>query len=248
MPSTSVDITVILACRDRGRFLHPAVRSVADAVERAESELGISIEWLTVAAPSSEATEQYLSNHLPSRSRRVRFAGTDLAAAKNQAVAEARGRYIAMTGGDDLVSSNWLSKSYELCMAEPRAVVFHPHAVIVFGDTRLLYVTPDQEDPDLSPDAIFARNLWPATSVGQAKIYRDHKFVDADQERGFGYSDWHWVCETVASGVVHRPVPRTLSCCRQQDTHTCVPVPGRLTDLLPRSRFFQRSPAGARVT
>lgn len=221
---------------------------MADAVERAESELGISIEWLTVAAPCSEATEQYLSNHLPPRSRRVRFASTDLAAAKNQAIDEACGRFIALTGGDDLVSSNWLSKSYELCMAEPRAVVVHPQAVIVFGDTRLLYVTPDQEDPDFSPDAIFARNLWPAISVGQSKIYRDHKFVDAEQERGSGYSDWHWACEIVASGMVHRPVPGTLSCCRQQDTHTCVPVRGQLTDLLPRSRFFQLSSASARLT
>lgn len=217
---------------------------MADAIERAESELGISIEWITVAAPSSEATEQYLSNRLPSRSRRIRFARPDLAAAKNQAVAEASGRFIAITSGDDLVSSNWLSRSFALLMADPRAVICHPHTVIVFGDTRLLYITPDQEEPDFSRDAIFSRNLWPATSAGPAEIYRDHQFVDADQARGAGYSDWHWICETVAGGVVHKPVPGTLSCCRRQGAHACVPPPDRLTDLLPPSRFFRLSPVG----
>ena len=103
MTANTEDITVILACRNQGRFLHPAARSVAAAIERAESELAVEIEWITAGDNSSQATEEYLESRLPSRARKLLSKNISPAAAKNRAVEEAKGRYIALVSGDDQI-------------------------------------------------------------------------------------------------------------------------------------------------
>lgn len=261
MTASTEDITVILTCPKRGRFLHPAVKSIGAAIARAESELAVSIGWIAAADRSSRESAEYLESYLPSRARKLLIENGDPAALTNRAVAEAKGKLIALVSGDDLVSSNWLSESFRACSNQSQTVIFHPGTVIVYGKSCFLFVTPDQEHPDFSRDMLWSRSPWPGISFGNREIFSAHRFVESDAVRGFGHSDWHWICETVANGILHKPVPGTLSCCHQTEDHACIlnvvqalapstapapqTVPGEKQHLLiPPSRLFQVSRSG----
>ncbi len=239
MSPSTIAVTVILACRDIGRFLHPSVRSVAVAIETAESEMGVAIEWLIAADTSSQATADYLHSHVPARARQLLTCNGDFNAVKNQAVREAEGQAIAVVTGDDLVASNWLTKSLKAWTDRTKLVVLHPGAVVVFGNSCFLFSTPDQENPDFSKDTLFSRNHWPGISFGPKEIFACHQFIQSDTVHGFGHADWHWACETVEDGVCHKPVPGTISCCHQRGNHSCITPSENGHLLMPPGKLFQ---------
>ena len=232
------EITVILTCQDQGRLLNPSIQSLRAAIRKAESGLGVAIEWIIAADTPSEQTEEYLLYNQPPRSRKLFTGGGCTAVAANQAVKEAEGKFIALVCGDDLVSSNWLTQAYTESSGRTAGFVFHPGLVVAFGETRRLAIPPDQEDPDFSRDVLFSRNLWPSVSLAAREVFLAHPFSYEDRARGFGHADWYWVCDTVAAGIVHKPLPGTLACCRQSKTHACVaPEPCRSV-LMPPSKLF----------
>lgn len=233
------EITVVLACHDQGRFLHASVRSIEAAIRKAESDLGITIEWLFSADNPSEETEEYLKHYLPSMARLLIRRCGQAYSARNEAVQEAQGRFIATVSGDDLVSSNWLSRTYRASVSRPADVVHHPGMVAVFGDGRLLFITPDQEDPEFSAAVLFSRNAWPDISFARKEIFLSHPFREPDKVRGFGYPDWHWVCDTMAGGIIHKPVRATFACCRHASGHSCLTAGEKQPLLLPSARLFQ---------
>lgn len=236
------DITVILACRDRGRFLHPSVRSVQAAVDRLQQETSLSVEVICTVDHPSTRTEEYLNDYLPSHIKVLRTNDGTLSACKNAAVDESCGNFLALVTSDTLVSSNWLHAAYSMALPDTRDVVFHPATLIMYGGESKLVVVPDEEDRDFCREALFDANPWPDTVFGRKNIFVKQRFSHAAD---FAEDDWHWNCETVSGGILHKPVHGTLACYRQ---HAPVPPPTPSSTfstshpLLPPSTLFQTSP------
>jgi hypothetical protein len=243
------EIIVIQSCPDKGRFLNPSLRSVESAISRVEADYGIGTEWVLAVSALSADTDEYLNNQLPARVEAVvRIAAQPAAEQINSIVKKSLARFVCIIGGEDLVSSNWLSLAYNSCLKGDDKEVFHPAMIVAFGADSHLFLTPDQADPDFTIDRLLARNPFPAICISARRTFEEIPFQSPNHQSGFGHFDWHWVCETTAHGLVHRPVAGTFACCRVPSEHSCLEHCRENNSLIQSSRLFNPfSPERARI-
>lgn len=250
---SSKDLTVILFVENQGRFANPSVKSMEAALDRAVTERGVSTQFVLLADDPDEQTRCYLENHRPGKAEILITSFGSRARATEHALKQAEGTFVALAGTHDLVSSNWIGKAYDESKASKERVVFHPSHIISFGESppssvggspvgtsggsTFLYIIPDQTDRDFSKDVLFSRNPWPGPSFGLAETFKAIPMREPNHAKGFGHADWLWVCDTVASGVIHKPVAETFSCCHRRWGHACV-TPESDYCLIESSKFF----------
>lgn len=135
----------------------------------------------------------------------------DLSLCRNYAVQHACGEFIATLDGDDLFSENWLSAAVQTIRSHGPATITHPQWMIAFGTWHAYWEQIDQTDRRFLPETLMSLNHWNACSVARREIFIEHPYVYARAgETGFGFEDWHWNCETIAHGCVHRVAPQTF--------------------------------------
>jgi len=116
-----VDVTVAVCTRDRPRDLDQCL----DSIERARQASGARVEVLVVDnAPPDDATREVVQRHPGVRYTREPVAGLDVA--RNRALAEARGQWLAYVDDDVRVDAGWLDG-----LARARAE--HPDAAGIVG-------------------------------------------------------------------------------------------------------------------
>jgi hypothetical protein len=207
----SKSISVVLNCHREGKLLQPSLVSVVESL-RSFDHSGGRWELLCVLDRSDAATEdamreaiaRYNSVAYDIRVMPVDFG--DLATSRNYAVNQVAGGFVALVDGDDLVSRNWFSSAYECARRYP-GLILHPECNLYFGSVRAFMVHRNQEAYDLR--ALFFHNLWTALSFAPTEIYRGNPYLPNSLDSGFGYEDWHWNCETISRGMVHRMVAGT---------------------------------------
>lgn len=236
---SSKDLTAILFVENQGRFANPSVKSVEAALEQAIAERGISAQFVLLADNPDEKTRMYLENHRPERAEVLITNFGSSAQALGHALKQSQGSYVALSRTHDLVSGNWLSSAFDACSKSKAQTVFHPATIVSFGERTFLYIMPDQANPDFSTDVLFSRNPWPGPSFASADLFAAHGTREPDQSKGFGQADWLWVCDTVAGGVVHKPVAETFSCCHRRWGHACVALEPEASLLMPTTKLFQ---------
>lgn len=135
----------------------------------------------------------------------------DLSLCRNHAVGKARGEFVATLDGDDLFSENWLAAAVEAIVQYGPATIVHPQLMIAFGTWNGFWEQIDQTDRRFLPETLVSLNHWNACAVARREIFVRNPYVMARVgESGFGFEDWHWNCETIASGCIHRVVPHTF--------------------------------------
>lgn len=135
----------------------------------------------------------------------------DLSLCRNYAINQAGGDYIAVLDGDDLFSKNWISAAVDCIRAHGPQTICHPHLLVAFGGWQAFWYQIDQTSEHFKPASLMALNHWNACCVARRRVFTHCPYVLARVgESGFGFEDWHWNCETIARGYVHRVVPQTL--------------------------------------
>lgn len=138
-------VTVVMAAFNVAEYIDEALFSI----RRQSLE---TIEILIVDDRSTDATRNHLVRHAreDSRIRVLDGAGRGPAAARNQAIAAARGRWIAIVDGDDVIAPDRLARM--TAEAETRSVDAVADNLIAFyeGD-------PTRDHPWIDPD------VWPTT-------------------------------------------------------------------------------------
>jgi hypothetical protein len=81
---------------------------------------------------------------------------------------------------------------------------------MIFGNQRHLWWHVDSENGLCDLDYLNWMNYWDAMSFARTDIYRRYPFQKNDLELGFGHEDWHWNAWTLAAGIHHKPVTRTM--------------------------------------
>lgn len=132
----------------------------------------------------------------------------DSGASRNAAAQSARGHYLALCDGDDLVSRNYFSNALDLLSTAGGRLIVHPALVISFGARSLIWRVPASESVDHLD--LIRHNLWPSSSASRRKTYLDFPYPSTTPEAGFGPEDWLWNIQTSIGGLSHHPIPDTL--------------------------------------
>jgi len=195
------EISVIVTLHREGRLAAPALRSVARAIAAAPEA---ACEILAVLDRGDEATHAAVSRGPQARVETCDFG--DPALARNFAVKQARGAFVAFLDGDDLMGENWLKAALLALRArEGRDVIAHPRLNYVFGrDVEpIAWVHPDMETDDVDITLLRAGNFWTSASFARADLHRRFPFAQNAIAEGFGHEDWVFNLATVNAGVTH---------------------------------------------
>ena len=68
----------------------------------------------------------------------------------------------------------------------------------------------DQSDPLFDIEFLRFGNYWDSLCLAPQEAYAEFPFCKRDIQNGFAYEDWHWNCETLVAGFVHRVALGTI--------------------------------------
>ena len=210
----SIELTVAVTAHAENFLLRPTLRSVAIALDEVTAA-GHTCELLIVLDRPSELTrrEALRWRDVVDTSFEVRMLEVDngeSGASRNSAVAEARGEFLALCDGDDLISRTFFSTALGLVAAHASATVVHPETVLSFGDRTLKWNVRSTDDPQLNYTDLLTANLWPSCSVSRRETYVLHPYPVLEPGSGFGPEDYSWNTGTATAGVRHITAPDSV--------------------------------------
>lgn len=217
-----VTLTAIVTAHSEGRLLRPALRAVRAALTRSLSH-GHSVELLIVADAADAVTLAQIEKEIESsdssiHARAIRVSLGDAGAARNAAAHEARGRYVALIDGDDVVCSEYFTRALSVLMSAEAPIVVHPEFVISFGARSLLWHVRSASTGDVSYRDLVRHNLWPASCVLERQVLLDHPYQTMRGRPGYGPEDWLWNIETTTAGITHEVAHDTYFFYRVRDS------------------------------
>ena len=205
----SCDISAIISAHREGIRAGISLRSFMECIAGAR-QYGLSVETIAVLDTPDAATKS-LFEQFESRdpvTLEVEFGDQGLA--RNAAIDNSSGRFIAFLDGDGLWSYNWLYAAYEVCAHSNDTVIAHPEFNWFFDGDNAIFTHIDQDHPDFDIEFMRFGNYWDALCMAPRRAYTDLPFSESDLDNGYAYEDWHWNCMTLAGGYKHKTVKDTI--------------------------------------
>jgi len=220
---THCDVSLIMTAHREGDLAAYSIESAKQTAEYAR-QAGLNVELVAVLDKVDDATlALFEQQELFSQIETVSFG--DLAKSRNHGVQIATGNYVCFHDADDLVSANWVAAAHQFAIQNEtmKPLVLHPHFNWFFECEYAIQEHLDMVHSEFSPLDLLEYNCWSALSfVERAFFLNGHQYQPIKLQAGFGYEDWHWNCETLAAGALHRVVPETLHCIRRKATGSLI--------------------------
>lgn len=237
---SAVDVSAVITFHGEGLLGHPTLHSIERCRKHAE-EQGIGVEFIITLDNADAETQRVVTNHPAIRDgdqiHQVDF--RDLSSCRNYAIGKANGRYVGTFDGDDYWTKNWISRCVELIREEGEENIFHPEIMLAFGGWNAYWWQVDQTGDLYRPGALLVSNYWNACAFAVRSIFENCPYqVSRVGEAGFGYEDWHWNCETIAKGYMHRIARGTARYERRKEGGSLNVAHQRAGAVIRPSRFF----------
>lgn len=205
-----MDLSVIVTTHAEGALLRPTLRSVSIALSQA-SRAGYLCELVIVQDDSTVETEnQGVSwlkrSHADFTTRIIKASGGDAGSARNFGIVEARGTFVAICDGDDLVSRNYFTTALDQLESSAQEEILHPANIVSFGARSSLWQVQPSSLTGTSYLDLIQTNLWPSASVAPRSTYVNFPYPELKTTDGFGPEDWLWNIQTSAAGIRHSTV------------------------------------------
>lgn len=195
-----IDISLVLNLHREATFLPRTLQSLREAAAYADAH-GLIVELVVVLDRPDAATVSTLAGLDLSIFRCCQQVSVDhgsLGLARNAGCRIARGRYIQLCDGDDLISYNLLVSCFFTAEREGDRAIVVAEWLIAFGDD---YHVARYEDLDAINPLIFV-DVHPYVSMTffHRSLFDVLQFADLRLTRGYAYEDWHFNCEALALG------------------------------------------------
>jgi hypothetical protein len=189
---------------------HKTIRSINRARQYA-ARSGLVTELHLVLDRATSETRQYVetSSVIDPAACICSTDFGDPGLARNFAIERAHGEYVAIIDGDDLMSENWLVRAFELNRLRHRYVI-HPELTVSFDQNSELLFPPDQQQEDFDETNLIIANYWSVLSFSRRDTFLSVPYCATPPHSGFGFEDWHWNCEVMAHGFIHKVAPGTV--------------------------------------
>lgn len=237
-----VDVTVVMTAHREGVLLRTSLNSVIRSIRHAEVE-GCRVEVLLVLDDvDMETLRVAIEAERDLGITLLRVGNRDLGRSRNDGVLAARGRWIAITDGDDLYGEAWIRQCWEHSREASKSEILHPELVVLFGAEQGHYWQRGSNSAEFSAACALVMNPFNSCVFTAKNVLVDTPYVEVGgPNSGFGYEDWHWNCETLAKGIEHVAIPRSVmfvrrkalgSLSRSQAGFSAIPLPSHLFDQL----------------
>ncbi|WP_160153821.1 glycosyltransferase family A protein [Microbulbifer sp. ALW1] len=210
------EITLIVTAHNEGFLLGATINSLLAAAREAESA-GIrcqTIMYLDKADTTTADFAKELAEKLDFDVVETDFG--DQGKVRNLACTKVSTDYIAFLDGDDLWSENWIIKAMEIARKSNKYIV-HPEMNWFFGGSNNILMKADQEEDSFDPMFLRSGNPWDALCLAHKDAYLSSPYCDRDLNTGFAYEDWHWNCETLGKGYIHKVAKGTIHFKRRRE-------------------------------
>ena len=231
-----INVSAIITAHKEGAMAGMSYRNLCECVATLE-EGGYLSETIIVLDSADDFTSSVFSDIAENERTKLLITDyKDQGKARNRAIQEANGEYIAFLDGDDLWSANWLLDAYGVALEKGKNTILHPEFNWFFGGTSSVLVGIDQLDKDYDPQFLRFANYWDAMCFAHSDVYKKIPYCDRDVDAGFAYEDWYWNCETLEHGFVHQIVTDTIHFKRRREGSQTMEASGT-SSIPPRSTF-----------
>lgn len=240
------DISVIVNLHDEGILCYPTLRSVAEAISKAQAN-GINCELLVVVDnPSDEMKDltkgymEFINSMIPLDFSIKELDVKDLGLSRNKGAELSNGKYITYIDGDDLWGEDWLLNCYNFYESQSDEIVLHPEVNFIFGAQHHIFFHTDMDSKEFDIDFLRINNYWTALSFALKSTYINIPFEKNRIKEGFGFEDWNWNCRTIEKNIKHKLAPNTCHFIRKKEVgsmlsqtneNKCILTPNSLFEL-----------------
>lgn len=234
------EASAVITFHGEGVLAHSTLHSIERCRRHAEAH-GIGVEFVITLDNADAETRRVVMGHPALRDGdQVHEVGfRDLSSCRNFAISRANGAFIGTFDGDDYWTKNWILRCVESLRAEGADRIFHPEWMLAFGGWNAYWRQVDQLEEVYRPGALLSMNYWNACAFAAREVFETCPYeVSRVGEAGFGYEDWHWNCETIAHGYIHRVALGTARYERRKDEGSLNIAHQRAGAVIRPSRFF----------
>lgn len=198
-----------MTAHGEGALAGVSYKNMCNTVEFARAK-GLSVEKLLLLDRADKYTGAIFQGLDQSDVTIIETDFGDQGKVRNLAANKANGKYIAFIDGDDLWSDNWLCEAHMLLEGFGEMGIAHPEFNWFFGGVSSLMINVDQESEQYEEDFLRHANYWDAMCMARTSTHIAHPYCERRIKAGFAFEDWHWNCETITAGFIHKIVPDTI--------------------------------------
>lgn len=212
------DVTAVITFHREGLLAHRSLLSLGRCVVAANAA-GISVEVIATLDRSDSETQRVVRQHGgPGKPHRILELDVgDLGLSRNAAVRAASGPSILICDGDDYLSASFIVDCKRMLDRVGDLCVLHPQLVVTFEGEHGAWWQTGNDDAHFDSACMLVCNPWNSCCFTSRETLMTVPYLMARPgESGFGFEDWHWNCETLASGHPHLVVPETVHYVRKK--------------------------------
>lgn len=218
-------LSIIATFHHEGAIAYKTLQNIAELIQPLEQQ-GITYELLLHLDKGDAETRSYLE--LCRDYPHTKFLENNFgnpSDSRNFCIKAAKGKYLALLDGDDLISNNWLLDGYHMLVKSTEPLVLHAEYNITFGvdeKSPRIWHLADSRSKDEDVANLFTRNQWDAGIMLSRATALEHPYKSATH--GYGYEDWTFNIDTRGAGILHKVVPHSVKFYRVRtgsiyDTH-----------------------------
>lgn len=160
---------------------------------------------------------------------------------RNHGVLHAKSDYVFFLDADDLIGETWLASGVSELMGAREKCFVHTEYCIVFDSYWSFWKKPSSSSEMFDVSALIENNCWDIGCGASRELLLRYPFHPTAPSSGFGYEDWHLYCQTLADGIEHRVVPKTVYFARRKRGRSQLAASNAAHHLLPPTRLFAHS-------